>query len=161
MHKHMNSPIVGKHGEALTPAVVVDHATELYAESVEIAGIASMKPLNEWTQADRFAAAVVAGASLCFKDGTMQTLHPIAVEGEPGRWQVVQVTPPQVKEKEGGGVASPATSIHSDFQCEKCGNDGYREQMICGGKRWCSKCGNETIKPPTPSSGAQAKDSSS
>ena len=61
------SSIVSVSGAAL-PASTVDHAAELYRESVRLAEDCVSKPLAEWTEQHKFAVALVTGAALVFKN---------------------------------------------------------------------------------------------
>lgn len=128
MEKHVanKSTIVGLNGKHLD-SPPVDHAAELYRESCVIAQACACKPLKEWTQAERFAAAVVAGAALCFREGHCETLYPVAIEEKGGRYRVTQVmSPPRQREKEGGLVDMP-TKIDASFLTTLL---SYRERII-------------------------------
>ena len=123
MAKHQKSPLVGSRGEAL--ASPVDHAAELWFECVRIAEGLDVNHVYQWTNAQRFAVALVAGASLVYRNGEIQTEHRLSFQEVGGRIRVTQApvaavegpapaTPPPVRETKGvssGAPPNPSESI--------------------------------------------------
>lgn len=174
----MTKQLVSATGTPLqTP--VVDHAAELYRESMVIALSLKDKPLVEWTNADKFAAALVAGAAMVFNSECLETLHPVNITPAPnGRFKVAQVVTPHPVRPDEAPMVVPTPNLlepilaakrvpidamfkdyESGFECPECGCKAIGCTLMSRQRQKCLNCGwiGAYITPPT--SGADAKTS--
>jgi hypothetical protein len=136
MAKQHKSGLVSPSGQPLQ-STHTDHATDLWNECVVIAQAAAKKPLADWTQTDRFSAAVVAGAHLHYVGGELETVWPINITLVDGRHLVTQaMTPPPVTETKGAGAGAPPNPLKSisESVCSLCKGSGH----TIDGKLWKS-----------------------
>lgn len=153
----------------------IDHATELYAESVRLADAAALLPVEQWSQAQRFAVCVLAGAALCYRDGELQTRYPCNITPKPsGGWTVTEVAPPpRSTETEGRVSVPPPPNLPASIlaansgdciirlkECPECGGQLAETLMSDQNRQICHKCDWQGEYGKLFDSGAVAKPSS-